>query len=86
MRCVRQMDLLIKDAEDWIEEIWEEGKYKDHGKEYKADAKPKVWRIKRSGMYFSAELGKTLCQPLDEQEFLRMMVMPDDHTPRNKIN
>lgn len=59
-QMVRQMDLLIKDVKDRMQGIWTEGKYKHHGKENKADAKPKVWKIKRSGMYFPAEVGKTL--------------------------
>lgn len=83
---VRQMNMLNKDVKDRIEGIRKEGKYKHHGKEYKPDVKSKVWRIKRSRVCFSADLGKRLCQPLDQQELLGMMSLPDDHTPRNKIN
>lgn len=79
------MQLLINNVKDRMEGNWRGGRYTHHGKEYKADAKPKEGRIKRAGM-LPADLGKRLCQPLDHQEFLRMMGRPTNYTPSNRFS
>lgn len=82
---VQQMQLLINDVRDRIEGSRQGARYTHHGKEHKADAKPKIWRTKRAGM-LPADSGKRLCEPLNHRDFLRRMRRPTDYTQRNRFS